>query len=213
MLVRNAYSCHILSEHRFSDANMEMLTVSSGNLAICVVYRPPHGNLGKFFESFEHELAFLSENVLTYIGGDFNIDMSARNPIQEEMLITLQSAGFRNIIHGPTRVTLGASSCLDLILTNDENKYQTGRIAIDISDHLPIAALIQKESRPQNKLKASRQLIPEKRLDQFKNRIGQVNWSSVFEKATSDDAYDEFLRLFLPVYHECFPTVAVVPPK
>lgn len=37
LLVRNAYSCHILSEHCFSDANMKMLTVSSGNLAFCVI--------------------------------------------------------------------------------------------------------------------------------------------------------------------------------
>lgn len=55
LLVRNAYSCHVLSEHCFSDTNIEKLTVNSGHLAFCVVYRPPHGNLGKFFHRFERE--------------------------------------------------------------------------------------------------------------------------------------------------------------
>lgn len=150
---------------------------------------------------------------MTYIGGEFDIDMCAGSPVQEQFLITLQLASFRNIIRGFTRVTPSASTSLDLILTNDENKFHAARIAVDISDHLPIVALIQKESSPEHKLKARRQLISEKRLDEFKNRIALVNWSSVFQEARADDASDEFLRVFIPIYHECFPIVDIVPPK
>lgn len=128
-------------------------------------------------------------------------------------MITLQLASFCNIIWGPTRVTVSTSTSLDLILTNDENMFHAGRIAVDISDHLPIVALTEKESSPEHILKACRQRISEKCLQQFKNHIALVNCSIVFQEATADDAYDEFLQLFLPIYHECFLIVNILPAK
>ncbi|KAH9376601.1 hypothetical protein HPB48_005812 [Haemaphysalis longicornis] len=139
ILVKTKYSADVLSNHCFCKDDIEMLTVKMARQAFSVIYRPPHGNLASFFGTFERELFFFtSEKVSSFIVGDFNIDMSATCSAQQQLSLLLQSTGFQNVIDSPTRITPTCSSVLDLIVTNREYSFCSGRIAVDISDHLPV---------------------------------------------------------------------------
>lgn len=121
ILVKTKYSADVLSEHCFSSEDIEMLTVKLARHTFSVIYRPPHENFASFFCTFERELFFFtSESVSSCIAGDFNADMSAICPAQQQLSLFIQSTRFQNVIDSPTRITATCSSVLDLIVTNRE---------------------------------------------------------------------------------------------
>lgn len=102
-------------------------------------YIPPvSGNLGDFLDYFDKLTFYATDNNLqSFIGGDFNIDMSIDSVSKRKFSAVLNAAGFRNNICLPTRVTDYSSRVLDLILTNqDTPPIACGRIAVQISDHM-----------------------------------------------------------------------------
>lgn len=211
MLVKERLTCELLSTHCLSNDDVELLTVRSGQNIFSVIYRPPHGSLTEFFAIFEREITFLSGNFLSIIAGDFNIDMGTSSSAQQQMLVAIQSASFENVINNPTRVTPTSSSVLDLIITNHTGLYKSGRIAVDISDHLPVFLCIEKELEPQRTVQARRQVVSQSRLETFGNRIAAMDWTPVFNEATAARAYAVFLELFLPIYTDCFPIIDITP--
>lgn len=214
ILIKESYSCDVLTGHCLSNPDIEMLTIRSGRHTFSAVYRPPDGNLATFLESFERETFFLnSERFVSYIAGDFNVDMGAHSPAKQKMTVAFECAGFRNVIWSPTRITNTCSSVLDLIVTNDDKSYFSGRIAAHISDHLPIFLCIEKHSLVESIIKNRRQPIYERTLELFKHRIEMVDWDPVYNETSAETAYSTFLALFLSIYHECFPIVDAKPSK
>ena len=93
--------------------------------------------------------------------GDYNIDLlkhSAHNPTSE-FLDLMFSNSFIPLIYKPTRVTLKTATIIDNIFTNayeNENKYMTGILTIDISGHYPIFHIVACKDKPKEE---SHQLI------------------------------------------------------
>ena len=75
--------------------------------------------------------------------GDYNIDLlkhSTHNPTLE-FLDLMFSNSFIPLINTPTHITHDTAMIIDTIFTNkyeNENKYMTGILTTDISDHYPI---------------------------------------------------------------------------
>lgn len=79
------------------------------------------------------------------IGGDLNIDVAKDTTASVDFFIVLKSNDFRNVIDMPTRVSSGTSSVLDLFITNSPaDKTVSGTICADISDHLPIFLMLER---------------------------------------------------------------------
>lgn len=119
----------LLDSYSKITSDYEILTIRQGKNVFSVLYRPP-----AILELF---LEFVSVNKYNLIlGGDFNVNI-IENSVQTLLLTTtLNSAGFRNVITSPTRVTLSTSNSTDLFITNANTDVKVaGTVSCDISDH------------------------------------------------------------------------------
>ena len=72
--------------------------------------------------------------------GDFNIDLlktDMHRPIHD-YVESIYSNSMLPSIYKPTRITANTATCIDNILTNNENIIQTTILVNDTSDHMPI---------------------------------------------------------------------------
>jgi hypothetical protein len=115
------------------------------NDVVGVVYRPPGANPGEFGEIMETMAQVLTKlrGVNGYIMGDFNVDLikSGTHGPSGEFLGGFTSRGFYPLVSLPTRLASG--TLIDNIFTNNlENKIEAGLVTVDVSDHLPIFAMV-----------------------------------------------------------------------
>lgn len=143
----------------------EVLSIRNKKTIFTVLYRPPNGSFSAFLSYIDSLLSFAAENqyVLT-IGGDLNIDVTKDTTASLDFLIVLQSNNFRNAIATPTRISSMTSSVLDLFITNaPSDKTMSGTICADISDHLPIFLMVERnkslEAKKTNEKRLPRYII------------------------------------------------------
>ena len=83
----------------------------------------------------------------------------------------------------------------------------SGIITADISDHFPIF-LISKDlmlDSSNEPIHITKREINDKSTAYFKTLLSIVDWKHVFNKNSSNNAYNEFLRIFLGLYKEALP--------
>lgn len=143
-----------------------------------------------------------------YLGGDTNIDMLANTNAQKDFQSTINEYGLSNVIRNPTRVTVDSASLLDVFITNIPNDLVVADVVYtDISDHLGIILLTEKNTMPTNYV----QNITPANREMFRRLVAQQNWN---ESTSSDTAYSAFITIFQQVYNECFPMKKISkPPK
>ena len=119
-------------------------TINKHPVVFGVVYRKPNTNLIEFQNSLIGVLEkFQIDKKQCILMGDFNINIHADNNDHDAFLTTLSCIGLHQIIETDTRITSTSSSLIDHVYTNKiENIVCSGTILTDISDHLPIFALI-----------------------------------------------------------------------
>lgn len=119
LLLYNSTECTLLDCYSAITPDYEVLSLCSGQTVFSVCYRPPNGDVLKFFEFYDQFLAFVTENgKLLITGGDFNIDMGNNSQSARDFDALILSNGFINVINVPTRVTADCLSVLDLFITN-----------------------------------------------------------------------------------------------
>ena len=114
----------------------------SKSFVVLVWYRPPSDPVGSF-NKLEKVLIFLDkEGKEIILLGDTNCDLTpkqAEQPIDNDskhMLDLYELFGFKQLIEGPTRVTLSTSSTIDHIATTcARNIVKAGVHEISLSDH------------------------------------------------------------------------------
>jgi hypothetical protein len=114
-----------LSNPRVQATWIEMDSLlSKSKTLICAYYRPPSMPTSYFDETIEMLDRALAEKKEMIMLGDFNWDHQGdgnydNNPVQK--LEEYMEA--RQIVRSPTRVTLGTSSTIDLILTTNFHNH------------------------------------------------------------------------------------------
>lgn len=128
--------------------------------------------------------------------------MSNDSNAQHNLSPMLSSYCSTNVIKECTRVTKITETLIDLFITNlPEAEVIGGVLASSISDHLPIFLLTKMpNSRRTSIMSQQIQDINDKTLRNFCNSPEKIKWDTVYISTTSDNAYDEFLRLFLETY-------------
>lgn len=209
LLVKEAMKSELLKDYCCVTADYEVLSLRAGNTVISVLYRPPDGRTGDFFQFLERFLLFINENKYDLVlGGDFNIDMLKDNGPRQQMDILINTNGCLNVIKSPTRVTVHSETLIDLFITNFEtDKIKAGTLTCNISDHLPIFMCIN--TRLYNEANSSEsflvQSITPDSLDAFRRDIYETNWDSIFIADDANIAYDSFLNTVKTIYKRHFP--------
>ena len=147
MYVNNTYNfkertdLSIFYDEIFESIFVEIEADNFEKTLIGVIYRPPeYSNIDLFNDHILTILHKLSKTKnLSFIMGDFNIDMLNMTDSTTTFLNTMSSFYFKPTIFSPTRLNNNGkfTSLIDNIFANTNDSF-SGTIVYDISDHLPI---------------------------------------------------------------------------
>ena len=134
------------------------LCLNAFPITIAAVYRPPNSSLHVFLDEFINYIKNLCLHntplkPTVCIASDFNINLlsSDTNTSVSDFLNTMYSFGFFPSILKPTRITNCSATLIDNIFINYPLFFNAGLLYVDISDHLPSFAILDKFSHVQNK--------------------------------------------------------------
>ena len=135
---------------------------------------------------------------------DYEANIKAKN-----YLNLLFQKNFIRVINKPTRVSHNNATIIDHINTNHflNNDMHSGTITADISDHFPIF-LISKDlvlDSSNEPIHITKREINDKSIAYFQTLLSIVDWKHVLNKNSSNNAYNEFLKIFWGLYNEAFP--------
>lgn len=120
---------------------IEIERKNAKNILVGVVYRA-HTSIDNFTSDIDKVFNKMnSENKITYVMGDFNIDLlkdDTNRPIHDYIDL-IYSYSLIPTIYKPTRITKTTATLIDNILTNSENVQKSAIFVTDISDHMPTA--------------------------------------------------------------------------
>ena len=132
----------------FVSENLESIFVRITNttepLLVGSIYRPPNGDIDKFHKEIEKIFTETSKN-LSYIMGDYNIDLFKNNLATRTFENTIYSNGFAPLILTTTHKKPGCSnSRIDNIISNNISQIvYTGSICEKLLHHFPIFQLTE----------------------------------------------------------------------
>ena len=164
------------------------------------ICRPPNVNLNLFLSSITELLSKLKlEHKSEFIlGMDSNLDLLKLNTHKhtQKFYETMLENKLLPTITRPTRITQHSATLIDNIFVS-ENLHRFFDSAIlleDISDHLPIIALLK-----QTKMTSKKPLIFESRnlseskLRQISHDLHQVDWGSILDSNSVDKNFNLLL--------------------
>ena len=166
-----------LKLYEFKTAEVITIHITIPNqppLIVCQIYMPPENELD-FLIELEQFLSIISAlNVITYITGDFNLDLFSipTNSASEQFFTLMCSYGFLPTISKATRVTSKSCTLIDNIFTNDISRIvSSGIILIDISDHLAIFVTTNTATEKLRRLNETKVVFDYKQVDNLKQHL------------------------------------------
>ena len=144
-----------------------------------------------------------NSNKAIYIAGDINlslIDYKTNIKVKNYQKLLFQK-NVIPVINKPTRVSRNNATIIDHINTNHflNNYLHSGIIRADISDHFPIF-LISKDlilDSSNEPIHITKREINDKSIAYFKTLLSIIEWKHVLNENSPNNAYNEFLRIFL----------------
>ena len=126
---------------------VEIIQNNGKNIIVGCVYKPPDTSVTEFNNSIKIILSKISsENKLSYLIGDFNINflnVDSHQPT-DDFINLMTSSSLYPLISKPTCITSSTATLIDNIFTNNlEFKTNSGILYADLSDHLPIFQIIR----------------------------------------------------------------------
>lgn len=211
LYVKSCYSPSKIHTHSVCCRDIcEIITVEvcldGKKVILSSIYRPPNCSVKDFLV----ELNILLENCkqhIWYIMGDFNIDLKSDDHASALFLDDMYSHSFRPLINIPTRRGTYSETLIDNIFTNEIiNTIHCGTIITDLSDHLPIFAVVEyKTKRERTELIFERKFDEQSKLS-FVYGLQNVNWDSIYTNDI-ESSYNNFLELFLTIVNKYLPYV------
>ena len=180
------------------------------NVIVGVVYRA-HASIDDFIPDIEPIYKTPnSEKKHFYLLGDFNIDLlktGTHRPIHD-YLEFIYSHSMLPTIYKPTRITTTTATCIDNILTNNEDIIQSTILITNLTDHFPT---ILSSNLDVVKQKICIKEYVYKRnhcgdnIHKFKKRLSDVKWQEVLHNDNVNNDYNRFVETFEMIYDECIP--------
>ena len=147
-------------------------------------------------------LMFLNynKNKTIFVCGDFNVNLlnHSQHYLTDNFQDILHGYGLYTLITQPTRITIHSATLLDNIFTNVPfNNAKSGVIINDISDHLPIFAVINYRgwisTENLKKYKTIRQFTDEN-MQALNNYLIRFDWTTITSCTDVDECYSLFIN-------------------
>ena len=212
----------IFVPHVYESLFVEIMSTSSKNQIIGVIYRPntaPRADLEIFSAHLYETMDKINlEHKPTIIMGDFNIDLLKYGSHRKtnEFVDNVFSQGFMPLIHKPTRITPSSATLIDHIYSNDfvnENNKQSGVILTDVADHLGIFYLVRKKSVNNTNLNGKTRFFSETNILKFKYLLKQANFENIMKINDPEYAFNTFMETYNTAFESSFPLKTIRPNK
>ena len=209
-------SYRILNEISIVNKDIECLFVeielNDNKMYVGVIYRTPDADVRNFCDILVNILDTLKPNKQTcYLMGDYNINLlknASDNPTSE-FLDLMFSSSFIPLINKPTRVTHNTATIIDNIFANkyeNDNKFMTGILTTDISDHYPIFHITLCHNKPKEENYQMIRLISVSNLEKYKNGIQNHDGTQVNNYNSCPAAFTYFFRNHKNYLSRCLPS-------
>lgn len=195
--IHEKYQFHKIEKYCQCTENLETLFVEITNteqpITVGVVYRPPNGNLCKFYDEFEALIKILPpENVC--MTGDYNIDLLKSKASQFEQLI--YSHNFIPIISQATHERNSTPTLIDNILINTTDTIiKSGILESKVSDHHPVFSFFECPSKisTDNVQSLPKYDFCESNIEKFLSDIGN-NIDEIIYDYNSEENFENFIE-------------------
>ncbi|MFO7795213.1 MAG: reverse transcriptase family protein [Promethearchaeia archaeon] len=219
IFIRDVFASSLRNE--FMVWNVEMLfescvvEVNDGRntFLVIVVYRPPSSSIQEFLSQYESLLdALTQQHHPFYVMGDFNIDLMRHNVSTSNKGLEFLNISF---LHGlsptcllPSRICDNHATLIDNIFTS-ENCLDTHIILNDTSDHCVVVSDfsgsgVEREKRPN---KSYKRIINQKKIDEMKVKIGDIDWNDVLNVEDPNQSIVLFYSKFNQIFDQVCPMV------
>ena len=191
------------------------------NIVICNMYRSPSKTPTKFIERLELQFKLLSKHKNKHIvfTSDSNINLidHATSDHAKRLVDLYTQHGYVPVISRPTHFwhTSNKPTLIDHIFCNSVDRIaSSGIITNPVSDHLGIyLTLLIDSNKPNNRYinknktdnLSNQRDMSEENLVKFRERLQDVDWSTVEETVSAQDKYTEFWKIYTETYNDCFP--------
>lgn len=169
------------------------------NMLFSCVYRAP----GPCVELFTDKILEMFEKIYNkpfILCGDFNIDLG--NPsASSEFKNCMKSTDIYPMITKPTRVTTHSATIIDNIFTNVPGKLISGIFMADVSDHLPVFIIYEKNFYDilQDEFTTFIRDKSSKALEAFREALKKQSWDRVYTDNVNT-AYEAFMTTLIDLY-------------
>ena len=194
---------------------MECVTVEikvdkTSNIIISCVYRTPGTSVDIFNEHLASMWDKVNDSKVKIICGDINVDLLKMNNKTTGFINTMYSNNLFPLITKPSRITTETATLIDNIFTNKiELNIKAGLLLHDLSDHLPVFAVLQnvlriKKEKKSNTCYFTRHRTPETIAALELDLINQ-NWNEVYTSSDPNQVYDIFQSKLMVSYDKHCP--------
>ena len=222
--IRNDLSYNVKSYFSKDRENIffELLLPNTKPIVVGIIYRPP--NQTNFMEIFNENLSKVdTNNVETYILGDFNINLwqNGHYVFQKHNFLSCLSVpndvknyfdfctmfGLKQLIESPTRITCSSSSIIDHILASFPDRVtQQGILNVGLSDHQLIYCTrkitrIKRGGHKQITFRSFKNYT----IDGYEKALVDINFPEYKKFDNVNDAYSNFIQKLMEVIDKVAP--------
>jgi len=165
--------------------------------------------LERFMETFSQILSDLkATNKPSYVFLDSNINLlHLQNADAMNYLNCIFDKGYLQIIAKASRIQNNSKTLIDHILTNTPGlSICSGTLISDVSDHFFTFVMPHSESaHKQPHRTVTSRVFSNQKLLGFRDELAMADWTSVTNKLSVDEAYNEFWKSYIEAYNRNFP--------
>ena len=219
ILVDRKYNTKQVDNLSFSNDSLECLFVEithgCNRILIGSIYRPPSGDVTRYFESLENLMSsIVHRNYRSIIiSGDFNLDLL--NSDNDNNCSNFSNIMFCNsfipIITRPTRVTENSFSLIDNIFINNPSDIHSGIIPLDLSDHylifLNCSNFFLTDSRSQT-YSIKYRILNEENVNNLFNSVLSTDFSAVLDTIDVDLGINLLEDMLMNLYNVDCPIIS-----
>ena len=167
---------------------LRLLNSNAKDIILCVVYRPPSGNVETFCNTLVKTMEEIGNNFNNeiIIMGDFNINYLDKNDIHTKLLAQMElNTGLKQQIIDPTR----GANVIDLIFTNSQDVANSGVINLNISDHDLIFVTKKKETKKRRQVSFKGRSYRNYNKETLQNYLRETNWDEFWLLTDPNDCW------------------------